>query len=182
MLYSAQDGRCYSNIKQFDQKEKIMSTEYIKNGTFKALFENWQYFARFEDWEGGKGLQIPAGARISQALPDLPGKTLRLKFSARSLGQDGAAYGISVGGYSADGTLYISPVPGHTTEQWAAVSTRLYFQEDLTNCFVWLDGLRAPGTTIEPGARRIATDIQDQPAAQPDVVIGGLSLTLEPEA
>ncbi|GAB7528168.1 hypothetical protein PS3A_05750 [Pseudomonas sp. 3A(2025)] len=163
-----------------------MADEFIKNGSFSEQFKDWGYVASFEPYLEGLSIRLPYAVMISQALPDLPGKTLRLKFDVRSLEEPGGYYAVTVGGYRADGSLLAAPVAGLATDQWTTVSGRLFFQEDLSNCFIQLGSPRL-NPTDEQGTKKIATDIPEQPAIQTpgqtapasDLLISGVSLTLD---
>ena len=116
--------------------------QYIKNGNFSQGFDGWQGPDGFEpDFQAhgqGQSVCVPIATLISQSLPDLPGQTLRIEFDVLSADPhiDAAAFVVSVGGFDAEGSAQVSPVPGIATQQWQRLSVRLYFLEDLNNCFL----------------------------------------------
>lgn len=119
-----------------------MATQYIQNGNFKDDFNYWKGPAGFdpclERYGFGQSILLPIATNISQSLPDLPGKTLRIEFDALSAeaGVDEAIFVVSVGGFRSDGVVMVSPVNGLATPDWQSFSVNLYFEDDLTSCFL----------------------------------------------
>ncbi|MEN1834597.1 hypothetical protein AAIM60_17065 [Pseudomonas lijiangensis] len=119
-----------------------MATQYIQNGNFKDDFNYWKGPAGFDpDFERyglGQSILLPVATNINQSLPDLPGKTLRIEFDALSADPDvnDASFVVSVGGFRADGVIMVSPVSGFATPDWQRFSVNMYFEVDLTSCFL----------------------------------------------
>jgi hypothetical protein len=148
----------------------IKTMEYIKNGNFINGFKGWQgpdgFKPDFQPHREGQSVRLPTETLISQPLPDLPGKTLRIQFDVMSADPQIAEAGftVSVGGFTATGAGQVSPVPGVATQDWQRLSVRLYFLEDLTRCFINV-------TTPRPA------DQQNQAPALGPVRFGDFSLT-----
>lgn len=119
-----------------------MATQYIQNGNFSNDFEHWKAASGFEpDFKphgDGQSILLPVATVISQSLPDLPGKTLLIEFDAFSDNPhvDEAIFVVSVGGFNADGEAQVSPVSGIATPDWQRFTVNMYFQENLSYCFL----------------------------------------------
>ena len=117
------------------RKDHHMRNTYVKNGDFTENFAHWEpadFKPIFKTY--GQSIQLSAGESITQALPDLPGRTLRIEFDVRSAAADTPMFTVSVGGIDEEGTVHVSPVPGSATDKWQRVSTRMYFQSPMTQC------------------------------------------------
>ncbi|MCV4284375.1 hypothetical protein [Pseudomonas capsici] len=130
-----------------------MATQYIQNGNFSNDFEHWKAATGFEpDFKphgDGQSILLPVATVISQSLPDLPGKTLRIEFDACSADNNvaEAIFVVSVGGFNVDGTAQVSPVSGVATPDWQRFTVNMYFQENLTYCFLNVSTPR-PASTL----------------------------------
>ncbi|WP_122317662.1 hypothetical protein [Pseudomonas cichorii] len=135
-----------------------MATQYIQNGNFSDGFEYWKAAAGFtpdfERYGTGQSILLPVATVISQSLPDLPGKTLRIEFDARSVDAnvDEAIFVASVGGFNAEGSAQVSPVSGIATPDWQRFSVNMYFLEDLSYCFLNVSTPR-PATSESTSAK-----------------------------
>ncbi|RRV04976.1 hypothetical protein EGJ27_21130 [Pseudomonas sp. v388] len=146
--------------------------QLIKNGNFSHGFKSWQgpegFKPDFQPHGNGQSLRLPAGTLISQSLPDLPGKTLRIEFDVRSADPliPEARFTVSVGGFTADGTAQVSPIPGMATRDWQRLSVRLYFLEALSLCFINVTTPRPADAQGELGPVRFAdfTLTQEEPS------------------
>ncbi|AHF65490.1 hypothetical protein [Pseudomonas cichorii] len=119
-----------------------MATQYIQNGNFKDDFNYWKGPVGFdpglERYGLGQSILLPVATNISQSLPDLPGTTLLIEFDALSADAavEEATFVVSVGGFRADGVIMVSPVTGLATPDWQRFSVNMYFEDDLTSCFL----------------------------------------------
>ncbi|WP_434679079.1 hypothetical protein J3P77_01235 [Pseudomonas sp. R1-18] len=116
--------------------------QYITNGNFINGLESWQapegFEPAFEPRPKGQSVRLLTDTLISQTLPDLPGQTLRIEFDVKSADPrvTEPGFAVSVGGFTADGTAQVSPVLGVAPQDWQRLSVRLYFQDQLNNCFI----------------------------------------------
>ncbi|MBX8519964.1 hypothetical protein K5D37_09790 [Pseudomonas cichorii] len=119
-----------------------MAIQYIQNGNFKDDFNYWKGPVGFdpglERYGFGQSILLPVATSISQGLPDLPGTTMLIEFDALSADPDvnDASFVVSVGGFRADGVVMVSPVSGVATPDWQRFSVNMYFEDDLTSCFL----------------------------------------------
>lgn len=116
--------------------------QYIKNGNFSDGFNDWQgqpnFDPEFKPYGDGNSVRLPIATSISQTVPDLPGRNMRIKFDVKSADSQmkEVTFAVSVGGFNADGVAQVSPMFGVATQDWQQFSMVAYFSQDLTHCFV----------------------------------------------
>ena len=158
-----------------------MAIQYIKNGNFIKQLEHWAqgpeaFDPQFEPHGDGNSIRLPISASLQQLFPGMPGKTMRLEFEARSAqtGIDEAMFTVSVGGFNSEGAVQVSPVSGLASAEWQTYSVRLYFTQQLKDCFL-LASLPHPASIKGQQAPSVA------PGLAP-VRFANFSLIEEPEA
>ncbi|GFM82326.1 hypothetical protein PSCICN_30180 [Pseudomonas cichorii] len=143
-----------------------MAIQYIQNGNFKDDFNYWKGPVGFdpglERYGFGQSILLPVATNISQALPDLPGKALLIEFDALSADAavNDASFVVSVGGFRADGVIMVSPVTGMATADWQRFSVNMYFEDDLTSCFLNVSTPRPAISASSPGVSQTMSPVR----------------------
>lgn len=143
-----------------------MAIQYIQNGNFKDDFNYWKGPVGFdpglERYGFGQSILLPVATNISQALPDLPGKALLIEFDALSADAavEDASFVVSVGGFRADGVIMVSPVTGMATPNWQRFSVNMYFEDDLTSCFLNVSTPRPAISASSPGVSQTMSPVR----------------------
>ncbi|MDO7927063.1 hypothetical protein Q6A51_09760 [Pseudomonas sp. KFB-139] len=143
-----------------------MAIQYIQNGNFKDDFNYWKGPVGFdpglERYGFGQSILLPVATNISQVLPDLPGKALLIEFDALSADAavEDASFVVSVGGFRADGVIMVSPVTGMATADWQRFSVNMYFEDDLTSCFLNVSTPRPAISASSPGVSQAMSPVR----------------------